>query len=68
MSRLVSEPAASPPPNSHRGWYILGAGLFALLVLLFVEGLARGVWHAIGGLIRLVWTIARVLWHLLLPG
>lgn len=63
----MTEPAV-PPPESRRLWYYIGAGVLALLILLFVQGLARGIWQAIGGLIHLVWMIARVLWHLILPG
>ncbi|MGH2339930.1 hypothetical protein ACRC7T_00420 [Segnochrobactraceae bacterium EtOH-i3] len=47
---------------------MIGAGALALLILILIEGLAQGVWHALGGLIRLVWTIGRVLWHLIVPG
>lgn len=64
----MTDPTPAPDPNARRTWYMIGAGALALLILLLIEGLAQGVWHALGGLIRLVWTIGRVLWHLIVPG
>lgn len=62
-------PAPQPPPHKIRsGWYIAAAGLFAVLVVLLVEGLARTVWLGIGGMIRFVWLVGRALWRLVAPG